>query len=242
MTIHTGIDQGAEDCQRQAQAGAPHEPRRQHGTEQESEMNASNQMNTRFGRLAAVMAAVAALSTLGACASKGSASMGFGGISASAPGSLGEGAAGGGRDGGGDEADGGGERHGTSRNGADRACPGCPGHGSHALRYVAGDRPAQRDPLGGERGERVERRPARVVRGVHELLVDDLERAIEAAKAMGLNIAGVDILRSNHGPLVMEVNSSPGLAGIEETTGKDVAGVLRKRSLADVTWRGRKRA
>ena len=41
---------------------------------------------------------------------------------------------------------------------------------------------------------------------------------------MGLNVAGVDILRSNHGPLVMEVNSSPGLEGIETATGKDVAG------------------
>ncbi|MEC7474689.1 MAG: 30S ribosomal protein S6--L-glutamate ligase, partial [Pseudomonadota bacterium] len=50
--------------------------------------------------------------------------------------------------------------------------------------------------------------------------------AIRAAKVMGLNVAGVDILRSNHGPLVMEVNSSPGLAGIEETTGKDVAGLI----------------
>lgn len=50
--------------------------------------------------------------------------------------------------------------------------------------------------------------------------------AIRAAKVMGLGVAGVDILRSNHGPLVMEVNSSPGLAGIEETTGKDVAGLI----------------
>jgi ribosomal protein S6--L-glutamate ligase len=40
---------------------------------------------------------------------------------------------------------------------------------------------------------------------------------------MGLNVAGVDLLRSNHGPLVMEVNSSPGLEGIEKTTGVDVA-------------------
>jgi ribosomal protein S6--L-glutamate ligase len=40
---------------------------------------------------------------------------------------------------------------------------------------------------------------------------------------MGLNVAGVDMLRSNHGPVVMEVNSSPGLEGIEKTTGKDVA-------------------
>ena len=50
--------------------------------------------------------------------------------------------------------------------------------------------------------------------------------ALRAAKVMGLSVAGVDILRSNHGPLVMEVNSSPGLEGIETTTGKDVAGII----------------
>lgn len=50
--------------------------------------------------------------------------------------------------------------------------------------------------------------------------------AIEAAKAMGLNIAGVDLLRSARGPLVMEVNSSPGLEGIEAATGKDIAGLI----------------
>ena len=50
--------------------------------------------------------------------------------------------------------------------------------------------------------------------------------AVRAAKVMGLNVAGVDILRSNHGPVVMEVNSSPGLEGIESTTGKDVAGLI----------------
>jgi len=47
--------------------------------------------------------------------------------------------------------------------------------------------------------------------------------AVKAAKTMGLNVAGVDLLRSNHGPLVMEVNSSPGLEGIESATDKDVA-------------------
>lgn len=47
--------------------------------------------------------------------------------------------------------------------------------------------------------------------------------AVRAAKTIGLNVAGVDILRSNHGPMVMEVNSSPGIQGIEEATDIDVA-------------------
>jgi len=47
-----------------------------------------------------------------------------------------------------------------------------------------------------------------------------------AAKTMGLNVCGVDLLRSNHGPVIMEVNSSPGLRGIEEATGKDVSGMI----------------
>ena len=50
--------------------------------------------------------------------------------------------------------------------------------------------------------------------------------AVDAAKAMGLNMCGVDILQSNNGPVVMEVNSSPGLEGIENATGKDVAKVV----------------
>jgi ribosomal protein S6--L-glutamate ligase len=50
--------------------------------------------------------------------------------------------------------------------------------------------------------------------------------AVHAAKVMGLNVAGVDLLRSDRGPLVMEVNSSPGLEGIEAATGKDVAGMI----------------
>ena len=44
-----------------------------------------------------------------------------------------------------------------------------------------------------------------------------------AAKVMGLHVAGVDILRSNHGPVIMEVNSSPGLEGIEKACNKDIA-------------------
>ena len=55
---------------------------------------------------------------------------------------------------------------------------------------------------------------------------EERSTAQRAAKVMGLNVAGVDILRSNHGPVVMEVNSSPGLEGIEAATGKDIAGMI----------------
>jgi len=50
--------------------------------------------------------------------------------------------------------------------------------------------------------------------------------ATRAAKSMGLNVCGVDMLRSNHGPVVMEVNSSPGLEGVEKATGIDIAGKI----------------
>ncbi len=43
---------------------------------------------------------------------------------------------------------------------------------------------------------------------------------------MGLNVCGVDMLRSNHGPVIMEVNSSPGLEGIEAASGKDIADLI----------------
>lgn len=56
------------------------------------------------------------------------------------------------------------------------------------------------------------------------LTPEERSTAVRAAKKMGLNVAGVDILRSNHGPVVLEVNSSPGLEGIETTTNVDVAG------------------
>lgn len=49
------------------------------------------------------------------------------------------------------------------------------------------------------------------------------DQAVQAAKAMGLSIAGVDMLQSRRGPLILEVNSSPGLEGIENTSNKDVA-------------------
>lgn len=55
---------------------------------------------------------------------------------------------------------------------------------------------------------------------------EERSTAVRAANTMGLNMAGVDILRSNHGPVVMEVNSTPGLEGIETATSKDVAGMV----------------
>jgi ribosomal protein S6--L-glutamate ligase len=59
-----------------------------------------------------------------------------------------------------------------------------------------------------------------------KLTPEERSTATRAAKAMGLRVAGVDILRSNHGPVVMEVNSSPGLEGIEKATEIDVAGKI----------------
>lgn len=58
---------------------------------------------------------------------------------------------------------------------------------------------------------------------VIELSDEEEIAAIKAAKAMGLGVAGVDMLQSDRGPLILEVNSSPGLQGIEDATGKDIA-------------------
>ncbi len=65
--------------------------------------------------------------------------------------------------------------------------------------------------------------------GIGELIkLSKQERAaaLTAARSMGLSVAGVDMLQSSRGPLVLEVNSSPGLEGIEKATGKDVAGAI----------------
>ncbi|MEM1167676.1 MAG: 30S ribosomal protein S6--L-glutamate ligase [Cyanobacteria bacterium P01_H01_bin.35] len=59
-----------------------------------------------------------------------------------------------------------------------------------------------------------------------KLSPEERSTATRSAKAMGLRVAGVDLLRSNHGPVVMEVNSSPGLEGIENATGVDVSGKI----------------
>ncbi len=59
-----------------------------------------------------------------------------------------------------------------------------------------------------------------------ELSHEEEVTAIKAAKALGLHVAGVDMLQSERGPLVIEVNSSPGLEGIEKATGHDIAGEI----------------
>ncbi len=64
--------------------------------------------------------------------------------------------------------------------------------------------------------------------------------AVRAASIMGLEVCGVDLLRSNHGPVVMEVNSSPGLEGIEKASEKDVAGIIiqyMEKRVAEVAHR-----
>lgn len=61
---------------------------------------------------------------------------------------------------------------------------------------------------------------------VAKLTPEERSTAVRAARVIGLNVAGIDILRSNHGPVVLEVNSSPGLEGIEEVTGRDIAGMM----------------
>ncbi len=58
------------------------------------------------------------------------------------------------------------------------------------------------------------------------ITAEERKTAIKAAKVMGLNLAGVDLLRSNRGPLVIEVNSSPGLEGIENATNKNCADAI----------------
>ena len=62
--------------------------------------------------------------------------------------------------------------------------------------------------------------------GTVRITPEERSTAVRSAKIMGLNVAGVDILRSNHGPVVLEVNSTPGLEGIEKATGKDIAGMI----------------
>lgn len=69
----------------------------------------------------------------------------------------------------------------------------------------------------------------------HKLTRQERATATAAAKAMGLNVCGVDMIPSKRGPLVMEVNSSPGLEGIEKSTGIDIAGKIMEFIAESVT-------
>lgn len=55
---------------------------------------------------------------------------------------------------------------------------------------------------------------------------EERSTAVRSAKTLGLNVAGVDLLRSNHGPVVMEVNSSPGIEGLEKATNLDISSMM----------------
>lgn len=71
---------------------------------------------------------------------------------------------------------------------------------------------------------------------VIKITPEEKRLAVKAAKVLGLQIAGVDIIRSNRGPLVLEVNSSPGLEGIEQATGKDIAGLMIEAIEKQLGW------
>jgi ribosomal protein S6--L-glutamate ligase len=77
---------------------------------------------------------------------------------------------------------------------------------------------------------------------VAKLSPDEIDTALRAARVMGLSVAGVDLLRSRRGPLVLEVNSSPGLEGIEGATSIDVAGAIIEYIEQRVRRRQRHRA
>ncbi len=66
---------------------------------------------------------------------------------------------------------------------------------------------------------------------------EEKKLAAKAAKTMGLKVAGVDIIRSDRGPLLLEINSSPGLEGIEAATGKDIAGLMIHAIEKKVGWK-----
>ncbi|ESU20373.1 putative ribosomal protein S6 modification protein [Flavobacterium enshiense DK69] len=72
---------------------------------------------------------------------------------------------------------------------------------------------------------------------VVKVTAEEKRIAIKAAKAMNLKVAGVDIIRSSKGPLLLEVNSSPGLEGIEGATNKDIAGEMIKAIEKNFKWK-----
>ena len=85
---------------------------------------------------------------------------------------------------------------------------------------------AQPEPVAAAATAQDERRPTFWWSEPEAPQPEERSTAVRAAGRMGLNVCGVDMLRSNHGPVIMEVNSSPGLEGIENATGKDIAGMI----------------
>jgi ribosomal protein S6--L-glutamate ligase len=73
---------------------------------------------------------------------------------------------------------------------------------------------------------------ARIVR----ISKEERQLAVKAAKTLELSVAGVDIIRSQSGPLLLEVNSSPGLEGIQTATGKDIAGMMISSIEKQLSW------
>ncbi len=78
----------------------------------------------------------------------------------------------------------------------------------------------------------------------HNVKITPQERklAVAAAKVVGLKVSGVDIIRSDDGPKVIEVNASPGLEGVENTTSKDIAGMMIEHIEKQVAHRNKKRS
>lgn len=72
---------------------------------------------------------------------------------------------------------------------------------------------------------------------VAKITPEERKLAVTAAKVLGLDVAGVDIIRSKNGPLLLEVNSSPGLEGIETATGKDIAGMMIAAIEKKLAWK-----
>lgn len=72
---------------------------------------------------------------------------------------------------------------------------------------------------------------------VAKITADEKKLAIKAARTMDLSVAGVDIIRSSKGPLLLEVNSSPGLEGIETATGRDIAGLMIQSIERRLNWK-----
>jgi ribosomal protein S6--L-glutamate ligase len=98
--------------------------------------------------------------------------------------------------------------------------------GSDVRAFVVGDRVVAAMLRQGAEGEFRSNLHRGGTAAATKLSTRERRTAVRAAKALGLAVAGVDLLRSDRGPLLMEVNSSPGLEGIEAATGVDVAGEI----------------